>query len=52
MTSNTDTDDLSMYMGLKYRYMRHITLGVTIMMITLSIDTIDRSVTGVFATYS
>ena len=52
MTSNTDTDDLSIYMGLKYRSMRHVTLGVTIMMITLSIDTIDGSVTGVFATYS
>ena len=39
MTSNTDTDtdDLSIYMGLKYRSMRHVTLGVTIMMITLII---------------
>ena len=35
-----------------YRSMRHVTLGVTIMMITLNIDTIYRSVTGVFATYS
>ena len=32
--------------------MRYVTLGVTIMMITLIIDTIDWSVTGVFATYS
>ena len=39
-------------MGLKYRSMRYVTLGVTIMMITLIIDTIDWSVTGVFATYS
>ena len=51
MTSNTDTDtdDLSIYMGLKYRSMRHVTLGVTIMMVTLIVDTIDWSVTGVFA---
>ena len=52
MTSNTDTDNLSIYMGLKYRSMRYVTLGVTIMVITLSIDTIDGSVTDVFATYS
>ena len=52
MTSNTDTDDLSIYMGLKYRSMRHVTLGVTIMVITLCIDTIDGNVTDVFATYS
>ena len=52
MTSNTDTDNLSIYMGLKYRSMRHVTLGVAIMVITLSIDTIDGSVTDVFATYS
>ena len=50
MTSNTDTDDLSIYMGLKYRSMRQVTLGVTIMMITLIVDTIDWSATGVFAT--
>ena len=50
MTANTDTDDLSIYMGLKYMSMRHVTLGVTVMMITLSI--IDGSVAGVFATYS
>ena len=31
LTSNTDTDDLSIYMGLKYRSMRHVTLGVTMM---------------------
>ena len=39
MTSNTDTDtdDLSLYMGLRYRSMRHVTLRVTIMMITLII---------------
>ena len=30
--------------------MRYVTLGVTIMMITLSTATIDRSVTGVFVT--
>ena len=30
--------------------MRYVTLGVTIMMITLSTDTFDRSVTGVFVT--
>ena len=54
MTCNIDTDtqDLSIYMGLKYRSMRHVTLGVTIMMITLIVDTIDWSVTSVFATYS
>ena len=40
MTSNTDTDDLSIYMGLKYRSMRHTTSGVTIMMIKLIVDTI------------
>ena len=51
-TSNTDTDDLSNYMGLKYRFMRHVTLGVKIMMVTLIIGTIDWSVTGVFVTYS
>ena len=53
MTSNTDTDtdDLSIYMGLKYRSMRHVILGVTIMMVTLIMDTIDWSLTGVFATY-
>ena len=32
--------------------MRHVTLGVTIMMVTLIIGTIDGSVSGVFATYS
>ena len=39
MTSNTDTDtdDLSIYMGLRYRSMSHVTLGVTTMMITLII---------------
>ena len=52
MSSNTDTDDLTIYMGLKYRSMRHVTLGVTVTMITLSIGTIEGSVTGVFATYS
>ena len=36
-TSNTDTDDLPIYMALKYRSMRYVTLGVTIMMITLII---------------
>ena len=54
MTSNTDTDtdDLTIYMGLKYRSVKHVTLGVTIMMLTLSIGTIEGSVTDVFATYS
>ena len=52
MTSNTDTGNLSIYMALKYRSMRHVTLGVTIMMVTLIADTIDWSVTGVFVTYS
>ena len=51
MTSNTDTDNLTIYMGFKYRSMRHVTLGVTIMMITLSTGTIEGSTTGVFATY-
>ena len=52
MTSNTDTDNLTIYIGLKYRSMRHDTLGVTNMMVRLIVDTIDSSVTGVFATYS
>ena len=50
MTANTDTDDLSIYMGLKYMSMRHDTLGVTIMMIIHSI--IDGSVAVVFSTCS
>ena len=32
--------------------MSYVTLGVTIMMVTLIINTIDGSVTGLFATYS
>ena len=32
--------------------MRHVTLGVTIMMVTLIVGTIEGSVTGVFATCS
>ena len=32
--------------------MRYVTLGVTIMMVTLIINTIDRSVTAVFVTCS
>ena len=32
--------------------MRYVTLGVTIMMVTLIVNTIDWSMTGVFATYS
>ena len=32
--------------------MRFVTLGVAIMMVTLIINTIDGSVTGLFATYS
>ena len=52
MISNTDTDHLSIYMGIIYRSMRYVTLGVTIMMVTLILDTTDYSVTAVFATYS
>ena len=62
MTYNTDTDDLSIYMGLIYRsmryvtlgvtIMRYVTLGVTIMITTLIFDTGDQSMTGVFATCS
>ena len=51
MTSNTDTDDLSNYRGLTYRSMRHVTWDVTIMIITVIIDTNDGSVTYVFATF-
>ena len=50
MTSNTDTDDLPNYRELIYRSMRHVTEDVTIMIITVTIDTIDGSVTYVFAT--
>ena len=32
--------------------MRYVTLGVTVMMVTLIVDTIDWSVTGVYVTYS
>ena len=32
--------------------MRYVTLGVTIMMVTLIINIIDGRVTGLFATYS
>ena len=41
MMSNTDTDTLSNYMGLIYRSMRYVTLGVAIMKVTLFLDTID-----------
>ena len=49
MTANTNTDNLSIYMGFIYRSMRYVTLGVTIMMVTLIIGTIEGSVTGVLS---
>ena len=52
MIANTVHDDLTINMGLKYRSMRHVTLGVTIMMVTLIVGTIEGSVTGVFVTCS
>ena len=41
MRANTILSELTFYMGLIYMSMRYVTLGVTIMIVTLILGTID-----------